>query len=152
MIPGLITPFQMQKQCWIHSIFNIQRINGLQFHRCFVILSHSIPILCKLNKGGIDNKNESTKYGKSLSKERRKRELQKITKQNHKILKRIQGARPTYNHKAWEEEARANDRILANICEFKPKFSLMKNEKMDHHLYDEDYLMDFDYESVGTEE
>jgi len=56
-----------------------------------------------------------------LNKECRKRELQRITKENYQILRRIQDARPTYNHKKWEMEAKANKQILANICEFKPK-------------------------------
>ena len=61
----------------------------------------------------------SGQYGHSLNKDRRKRELQKITKQNQQILKRIQEAQPTYDHLKWEEEARTHDNILANICEFK---------------------------------
>jgi len=72
-------------------------------------------------KGGIDCTNDSAKYSHSLSKERRKRELQRITKDNQKILQRIQAARPTYNHKRWEEEAQRNDEILQNICEFRPQ-------------------------------
>ena len=64
---------------------------------------------------------ESVKYGHSLNKERRKRELQKITQQNKQILKTIQQAQPTYDHRAWEEQAKTNDEVLMNICEFKPK-------------------------------
>ena len=56
-----------------------------------------------------------------MSKERRKRELQRITKDNQKILKRIEAARPTYNHMKWEEEAKRSSMILQNICEFKPQ-------------------------------
>ena len=54
-----------------------------------------------------------------MNKDRRKRELQKITKQNKQILKRIREAQPTYDHYKWEEEAKNHDKILANICEFK---------------------------------
>lgn len=73
------------------------------------------------SKGSDNLKNDSIKYRHSLNKECRKRELQRITKENHQILRRIQDARPTYNHRKWEEEARVNKQILANICEFKPK-------------------------------
>lgn len=70
-------------------------------------------------KGGIDNNNESAQYAHSLNRDRRRRELQRITKQNLQILTRIEESRPTYDHLTWEEEARAKDRIMVNICEFK---------------------------------
>lgn len=56
--------------------------------------------IMRLKTTGIDNKNDNIKYSHSLNKERRKRELQKITQQNHQILRRIQQARarPLYNH------------------------------------------------------
>ena len=82
-------------------------------------------------KGGIDCTNDSAKYSHSLSKERRKRELQRITKDNQKILQRIQAARPTYNHKRWEEEAQRNDEILQNICEFRPQNSLRRTQEQE---------------------
>jgi hypothetical protein len=72
-------------------------------------------------KGGIDCRNTSTQYSHSLSKERRKRELQRITKENKQILRRIQNAQPAYNHVEWEEEARKKDKILENISEFKTR-------------------------------
>eukprot|EP00552_Chaetoceros_brevis_P002626 CAMPEP_0197743040 /NCGR_PEP_ID=MMETSP1435-20131217/33560_1 /TAXON_ID=426625 /ORGANISM="Chaetoceros brevis, Strain CCMP164" /LENGTH=150 /DNA_ID=CAMNT_0043333799 /DNA_START=12 /DNA_END=464 /DNA_ORIENTATION=+ len=108
------------------------------------ILLEKMSHIMRFNKGGIDCKNQSTKYGKSLSKERRKRELQKITKQNQKILKRIQGARPTYNHKAWEQQAKDSDRILTNICEFKPKKASRQNSEKLADLYDDEYLLEFE--------
>ncbi|GMI55514.1 hypothetical protein ScalyP_jg7841 [Parmales sp. scaly parma] len=72
-------------------------------------------------KGGIDNKNDSLQYGRSLNKDCRKRELQKITKQNQLILRRIQEATPTFDHLQWAEEARVNDGFMQNICEFQPQ-------------------------------
>ena len=96
-------------------------------------------------KGGIDCTNDSAKYSHSLGKERRKRELQRITKENQKILKRIQNARPTYNHMRWEEEAMRNRDILQNISEFKPQAA--SQQRVDQ---DEDSIfgyMDF-YDSI----
>ena len=91
--------------------------------------------------------NESVKYGHSLNNERRKRELQRITKQNHQILKRIQDSRPTYNHLAWEREAEINDRILESICEFKPK-KLIEDKKSIYESYDysKSFMVDYDEE------
>jgi len=54
--------------------------------------------------------------------------LQRITKDNQKILKRIQAARPTYNHKKWAEEAKRKNEILQNICEFKPQRATRRME------------------------
>ena len=98
-------------------------------------------------KGGTSCKNENTQYGHSLNKDRRKRELQRITKQNHKILKRIQEARPTYNHHLWEDKAKFNDRILANICEFRQKGTCMGGGGegvRDKGFFNEDFLLDYD--------
>ena len=60
------------------------------------------------------------KYSHSLNKERRVRELKSITHQNQQIHRRIQNSRPTYDHKAWEEQAKLNEKVLSNICEFRP--------------------------------
>mmetsp|Transcript_13225 Transcript_13225/g.24833 ORF Transcript_13225/g.24833 Transcript_13225/m.24833 type:complete len:187 (+) Transcript_13225:155-715(+) len=102
-----------------------------------------------MNKGAIDNKNENIKYGHSLNKDRRKRELQRITKQNLQILNRIQGAMPTYNHKQWEKEAKENDKILSNISEFDKPSSNTKSGQIHTHLssrgfFDKDILMKYE--------
>lgn len=100
-------------------------------------------------KGDIDCTNDSIKYSKPKNKERRKREWKRIAKENQQILKRIQAARPTYNHRKWEDEAKVNDRILANICEFKQP--ARKDEKP--IIGDEDSIfgyLDF-YDSVPEE-
>ena len=91
---------------------NIERENRMLLEKMSYIIA---------KKGGIDNKNCSMQYGRSLNKDRRKRELQKITKQNQLILSRIQESQPTYDHLAWAEDARQNQQFMANICEFKPK-------------------------------
>ena len=91
---------------------NIERENRMLLEKMSYIMRF---------KGGIDNKNESLQYGRSLNKDRRKRELQKITKQNTLILSRIQESQPTYDHLNWAEEARINNQFMNNICEYKPK-------------------------------
>lgn len=95
-------------------------------------------------KGGIDCTNDSLQYSHSLSKERRKRELQRITKENQKILRRIQEARPTYNHARWEEEAARSRDILQNICEFKPPAARLGEAREDDSVFG---YMDF-YDSI----
>jgi len=75
-----------------------------------------------------------------LNKESRKRELQKITKQNQQILKRIQESRPTYDHLLWKEQAKVNNQVLLNICEFKPK----KLAHLSSANYDKKMLVGYD--------
>ena len=70
-----------------------------------------------------------------MSKERRKRELLRITKENQQILRRIQNAQPAYSHMKWEEEARKNDNILENISEFKTRHG--KKQKENYGLEDD---------------
>jgi hypothetical protein len=91
---------------------NIERENRMLLEKMSYIMRF---------KGGIDNTNESLQYGRSLNKDRRKRELMKITKQNQLILTRIQESQPTYDHLSWAEEARVNQQFMTNICEYKPK-------------------------------
>ena len=98
-------------------IFSGKKTQNLMNHSTYNLFD-SISLQLKF-KGGTDCGNENVEYGHSLNKDRRKRELQKITRQNKQILKRIQEAQPTYDHLKWEEESQAHDDILANICEFK---------------------------------
>jgi len=71
-----------------------------------------------MRRNQFDNTNESTAYAHSLNKEARKRELQKITRENQGILRRIQQSEPHYNHMKWAEEARRNEEYKKNICEY----------------------------------
>ncbi|KAG5179681.1 KIAA1430-like protein-domain-containing protein [Tribonema minus] len=58
------------------------------------------------------------RYAKSLNRESRKRELQRITRENARILAAIQSSEPVYNSGQWEREARDHERYLKNICEY----------------------------------
>ncbi len=70
-------------------------------------------------KNTLDNDCEAAKYAHSLNRERRKRELQKITAENQAILFRIQTREPVLNHYKWEEERVASEKYLENIMEYK---------------------------------
>ena len=79
-------------------------------------------------KHGLDNRNDTQKYTKSLNKPFRKAQLQKITAENQAILRRIQTREPTYNHLQWEEERRHNEQLIRNICEYPlPGDSMLMN-------------------------
>merc|ERR1719440_1895149 len=53
----------------------------------------------------------------SLNKDHRRRELVRITRENHHFLKRIQQAQPVYNHVQWEEGFRQSQSYLRVACE-----------------------------------
>ena len=57
--------------------------------------------------------------GASLNHGRRRRQLQRIARENQQLLHRIQNAQPYYDHAEWLEEARRNQQYMRNICEFK---------------------------------
>jgi hypothetical protein len=55
---------------------------------------------------------------KSLIQTHRKLELQRITQENQRLLKRIQETEPCYNHLTWEMEAKKREGYLRNMSEF----------------------------------
>lgn len=48
----------------------------------------------------------------------RRLELQRITQENQRLLRRIQETEPCYNHLEWEEDAKKRAVIMANMSEF----------------------------------
>lgn len=56
----------------------------------------------------------------SLTRDARKQELSRITKENHSILRRIQQAKPEYSVVDWEDSFRRSYTYLKNTCEYPP--------------------------------
>ena len=69
----------------------------------------------------IDNDNKHMKFGKSLIHASRRLELQRITEENQRLLKRIQETDPIYNHLQWEEEAKQRTMYIKNMSDFEYK-------------------------------
>ncbi len=58
-------------------------------------------------------------HSKAIGRQQARRlELQRVTQENQRLLKRIQETEPCYNHLEWEEEARKREVIMANMSEF----------------------------------
>ena len=55
---------------------------------------------------------------KSLHKDGRKAELQRVTRENKDLLRRIQHVEPAYDHLEWTEDARQHGGWLENLCEY----------------------------------
>lgn len=77
----------------------------------------------------IDNDNKHTKFGKSLMQTSRRMELQRITQENQRLLKRIQEADPVYNHLDWEEEAKRRTLYMKNMSDFHEYIPPQRTEK-----------------------
>jgi hypothetical protein len=56
--------------------------------------------------------------GRSITKDRRKLDLIRITRDNQALLRRIQTTQPVYRHLQWEEAYRRNELYLRNACEY----------------------------------
>ena len=54
-------------------------------------------------------------FKKKLGLTKKRLEMQKLTEENQRLLKRIQEVPPAYNHLKWEEDARANREIMKNM-------------------------------------
>lgn len=69
-----------------------------------------------MQKSALDTHNH-VEY-RSLNKERRRRELVKITQENMALLKRLQQRPPTYNHLVWEQQRERNEALCDRICRY----------------------------------
>jgi len=67
-------------------------------------------------KGRVDNRN-NYEY-KSLNREKRQRELLRVTKENQAILYRINMRRPEYSHKKWQDDWEENQKFMDNISHY----------------------------------
>eukprot|EP00750_Incisomonas_marina_P033834 INCI998.1.p1 GENE.INCI998.1~~INCI998.1.p1 ORF type:complete len:190 (+),score=50.00 INCI998.1:167-736(+) len=71
-----------------------------------------------MNSSTLDNKNTSLRFARSMNKQNRKANLEKITRENQAILERIQAKEPVYNHLKWEHERQQNVKYMQNISEY----------------------------------
>ena len=71
-----------------------------------------------MQKKTIDNENHNIKFRRSLTDTHRKLELQRITQENQRLLRRIQETEPCYNHLQWEEEHKRRQVYIRNMSEF----------------------------------
>lgn len=67
-------------------------------------------------RGRVDNRNVY-EY-KSLNREKRMRELLRVTQENQQILKRIMMRKPELNHETWERDWEQNQLYMDNISSF----------------------------------
>ncbi|XP_077866445.1 sperm axonemal maintenance protein CFAP97D1-like [Saccoglossus kowalevskii] len=54
----------------------------------------------------------------SLNREKRQRELLRVTRENQEILKRIMAREPEYNHLKWQQDWQENEQFMDNIARY----------------------------------
>lgn len=72
------------------------------------------------------------KFKKKLGLTKKRVEMQRLTEENQRMLRRIQEVPPAYNHLEWEEDARRKEHIkrcMALYPEYYEKLDKEKSEK-----------------------
>ncbi|XP_041357854.1 serine/threonine-protein kinase fray2-like [Gigantopelta aegis] len=77
-------------------------------------------------RGRVDNRN-NYEY-KSLNREKRQRELLRVTRENQEILRRITMRQPEYSAKKWQEDWEENQKFMDSISHF-PKDWWLDNDR-----------------------
>ncbi|XP_062588760.1 sperm axonemal maintenance protein CFAP97D1-like [Saccostrea cucullata] len=78
-------------------------------------------------RGRVDNRN-MYEY-KSLNKEKRQRELLRVTKENQAILQRVTMRQPEYSAKRWADIWDEEQKFIDNISHYPKNWWLMKKER-----------------------
>lgn len=77
-------------------------------------------------RGRVDNRN-NYEY-KSLNREKRQRELLRLTKENQTILARIMARKPEYSADGWKREWDQDQKYMDNISHFPKNWWMMKEK------------------------
>lgn len=88
-----------------------------------------------VQKTSIDNEIHKSvemhaRFKKQLLLTKKRIAMQKLTDDNHRILKRIQEVPPVYNHLEWEEDARRKDRIKRAMALYPEFYEKEEEEKL----------------------
>lgn len=78
-------------------------------------------------RGRVDNRN-NYEY-KSLNREKRQRELLRVTKENQAILLRIMVRKPEYSAHKWQREWEDNQQFIDNISHFPKDWWIISKQK-----------------------
>nr|XP_006114600.1 uncharacterized protein CFAP97D1 [Pelodiscus sinensis] len=78
-------------------------------------------------KGRIDNKNYY--QAKSLNREKRERELLRVSQENHAILDRITKCEPQYQIQTWQEDWQRVEKYMNNISRYPRGCCKLQNQK-----------------------
>eukprot|EP00003_Mantamonas_plastica_P009943 TRINITY_DN1930_c0_g1_i3.p1 TRINITY_DN1930_c0_g1~~TRINITY_DN1930_c0_g1_i3.p1 ORF type:complete len:186 (+),score=62.46 TRINITY_DN1930_c0_g1_i3:37-594(+) len=94
--------------------FRSERLHNIEVENR-ILLDKMNKILKGSNR--LDNERKAFKAN-TLHGVQRKKELKRITEENMRILERIQGLEPYYNHLEWDKEAKKNKKLVKNISHY----------------------------------
>jgi len=102
---------------YVHLHLKLKKLQ-LEEERIAVIERDNRILLEKMSEimrttGRVDHRNNY--IHRSLNKEKRQRELLRVTRENQEILKRILAREPEYNHMQWQKEWEENETFMDNI-------------------------------------
>jgi len=99
----------------------------------YVEIDRDNQVLLKKMADAMRKPNPYTKEGPenkptSLNRTGRKKELLEITKENRRMLKAIQGVKPVYNAKSWDDSYKKSETLLRN-CSSYPVITRLPRER-----------------------
>jgi len=105
---------------YVHLHLKLKKLQ-LEEERLAVIERDNRILLEKMSEimrttGRVDHRNNY--IHRSLNKEKRQRELLRVTRENQEILKRILAREPEYNHQQWQKEWEENEAFMDNIARY----------------------------------
>mmetsp|Transcript_5462 Transcript_5462/g.8958 ORF Transcript_5462/g.8958 Transcript_5462/m.8958 type:complete len:175 (-) Transcript_5462:96-620(-) len=108
------------------EFLNIEFDNKLMLERLAKVIQHK----------SIDNEihhsvDMHAKFKKKLGMTQKRVQMQKLTAENQRILKRIQEVPPAYNHLEWEEDAKRKDHIKRCMALYPEYYERQDKEKAD---------------------
>ncbi|XP_041482796.1 sperm axonemal maintenance protein CFAP97D1-like [Lytechinus variegatus] len=105
---------------YVHLHLKLKKLQ-LEEERLAVIERDNRILLEKMSvimrtRGRVDNRNNY--IHRSLNREKRQRELLRVTRENQEILRRILAREPEYNHLEWDRQWEENEQFMDNIARY----------------------------------
>lgn len=118
-------------QTYMHLHMKLKKLQ-LEEERLAMIERDNRILLEKMSfimrtKGRVDNRNNYD-Y-KSLNREKRRRELLRVTRENQAVLQRILNRKPEYDQSKWRRDWSSNLKFMDNISAFPRDWWLSKRSK-----------------------
>lgn len=105
---GHLRANRKREQILEDSFAQIDRANRVLLQRMSEIIKKPSATMASISQ---------RKESHSLNRDSRRKELRRITDENHAILRRIQSSQATYDRVKWEQEYRRSREYLKNTCE-----------------------------------
>ncbi|XP_038051159.1 sperm axonemal maintenance protein CFAP97D1-like [Patiria miniata] len=118
---------------YVHLHLKLKKLQ-LEEERLSVIERDNRILLEKMSEimrttGRVDHRNNY--IHRSLNKEKRQRELLRVTRENQEILKRILAREPEYNHQQWQREWEENEAFMDNIARYPRNWWELEQEEQE---------------------